>query len=214
MELLSAVGLPVLLLSATTLSALFALGLWPWRPARNASSGPSLRSKRPDQGAGRTLTVKRLLLAVVGAVGAFLALPVAPVGVLVLESALAPAVRWEMPAGFRGWVTVRHEDPTCPALRRAAGMLVVPINTLGCGCTSEPIPERWRPSYVYVEPDGKVIEIRETGWGGGGEVWAGFTAPRQASIPYPELGFYVGTESEFKQGAYGPPPRPTDPSRC
>jgi hypothetical protein len=214
MELLSAVGLPVVLLSATTLSALFALGLWPWQPARNASSGPSLRLKRPDQGAGRTLAKKRLFLALVGAVGAFLALPLALVGLLLLQSALAPAVRWEMPAGFRGWVTVRYEDPTCPALRREAGMLVVPVNTLGCGCTSEPIPDRWRPSYVYVHPDGKIIEIRSTGWGGGGEVWGGFTSPRQASHQFPELGFYVGTENEFKQGAFGPPPRPTDPPRC
>lgn len=109
-------------------------------------------------------------------------------------------IRWEIPAGYRGWVVVLYENPACPALR-AEGFYaqVVPIDANGCGCTSSSSPTGWRSHrYEYVEPDDRRVQIRQSGWGGNGEIWAGYTATRQPSSPFPLWGYFVGSEAELK----------------
>jgi hypothetical protein len=213
MDLILVLGLPIALLAATIAYAISVLV----RPRRLSTVGAphedaATSGLGADQRQPRPL-LQRVPLVLVTAVGAFLVVPVVLVGVFVASVLLAPEIRWEFPDGFRGWVVVRHEDPSCPAMVQDGPTRVITLDQPGCGCTSDPLPERWRPSYAYVHPDGARTEILSTGWGGGGAVWGGATAPRQDSMPFPEHTFFVGTEEEFKSGRF-PPPGPRRWSPC
>ena len=213
MDLILVLGLPIALLAATIAYAISVLV----RPRRLSTVGApqeglAASGLRADQRQSRP-SPQRMLLVIVTMVGAFIAVPTLLVGFFVASALLAPEIRWEFPDGFRGWVVVRHEDTGCPAMDQDGRIRVIKVDQRGCGCTSDPIPERWRPSYAYVHPDGARTEILSTGWGGGGAVWGGATAPRQDSMPFPEHTFFVGTEEEFKSGRF-PPPGPRRWSPC
>ena len=62
-----------------------------------------------------------------------------------------------------------YEHRACPGLR-AEGFYeqIISIGANGCGCTSSPSLGKWRHHpYDYVEPDGRRIEIPDSGWGDG-----------------------------------------------
>jgi hypothetical protein len=62
---------------------------------------------------------------------------------------------FELPNGYRGWVTLQFEEPSCPPLQKRGLSLVIPVSTIGRACTSSPNPwgewRRWH--FVYVNPD-------------------------------------------------------------
>ncbi len=65
-------------------------------------------------------------------------------------------ILWEVPAGFHGWVSVRHEQPQCRPLRKRGLFLVLSALPDGHGCTSSPAPAPASRYYrlEYVHPDG------------------------------------------------------------
>ena len=122
----------------------------------------------------------------------------AMLGVFWLAGGVGRPVLWDIPAGYRGWVKVEFENAACPPLGSAGVFTVVAAQPSGRGCTSEPYPGGWRfYRFEYVEANGTRTEIPVSGWGGGGEIWAESYARRQATVPYPNIIFFVGTEAEL-----------------
>jgi hypothetical protein len=118
-----------------------------------------------------------------------------------------PAVLWEIPGAYRGWVVMRWNDPTCPALPLREGQLVVAIPVSGQACTSSASVYRHfrRHRYAYVYPNGSRGAIPTSGSPGdvairarsdGRTVTQGVTVDRAL--------FFVGTREELLQD-----PRPT-----
>ncbi len=65
-------------------------------------------------------------------------------------------MRYEFPGGFRRWVVVHFEDPSCPPLPSRGAFLIISVPTSGHVCTSTRHPDGWiyyRFEYVY--PNGK-----------------------------------------------------------
>ena len=102
---------------------------------------------------------------------------------------------YEIADGYKGWVVVRYDDPNCPALKSAGLLVVVPVTSSGVGCTSSPHREGWQINlYEYVRRGNKTRSLPETGWGRGGEIWAGFGMPYKHSES-----FFVGREQDLRQ---------------
>lgn len=73
----------------------------------------------------------------------------------VLSGELGRPVRWEIPAGYRGWIVVQFEEPTCPPLRSGWMYLVIVVTPSGRACTSSPVLLGWRYHRSdYVNQDG------------------------------------------------------------
>lgn len=97
-------------------------------------------------------------------------------------------ILWEVPAGFRGWASVRHEQPQCPPLRTRWLFLVLSALPNGHGCTSSPAPAPASRYYrlEYVHPDG----TRTRGVIATGQF---YDASRR------EWYLFIGTEEELKR---------------
>jgi hypothetical protein len=107
-----------------------------------------------------------------------------------------------IPDDYVGWVTVQYENPECSALPTSNGTRIVGIPSSGTLCTStaSPLPTRWVRSY-YVDNEGSRRELRSTGWGEGGMIWAESGPSEGTSVNgpvYPEIRFFVGTEAQFR----------------
>jgi hypothetical protein len=65
-------------------------------------------------------------------------------------------ILWEVPAGFRGWASVKYEEPQCERLRTRGLFLVLSALRDGLGCTSSQSPARASRYYrlEFVAPDG------------------------------------------------------------
>jgi len=64
-------------------------------------------------------------------------------------------MRYELPAGYRGWVIVKYEDPTCPPMRSQGFYWVIRISPGGRACTSSETLHGWTYHRLeYVDPDG------------------------------------------------------------
>lgn len=97
--------------------------------------------------------------------------------------------------GYKGWAVVRYDDSSCAPLKPEGIFLVITIPSSGVGCTSNPVHEGWQISlYEYVSGGKVTRRIRQSNWGGGREIWAGFSMPYKHSES-----FFVGTEQELKK---------------
>lgn len=115
--------------------------------------------------------------------------------VCVVIAILRRPIMYEIADGYKGWVVVRYDDPNCPALKDDALLVVIPVTSSGLGCTSNPRREGWQINlYEYVRQGNKTRSLADTGWGGGGEIWAGFDIPSKHSES-----FFVGTEQDLSQ---------------
>jgi len=69
-------------------------------------------------------------------------------------------MRYELPEGFKGWITIRFADPTCPPLRSEGIFLVVSVPTSGRVCTSTPHSNGWvYCRFEYLHSDGSKTSI-------------------------------------------------------
>jgi len=129
----------------------------------------------------------------------------AAIGLLVLLAALLLVVFaifnprrpliYKIADGYRGWAVVRYDDSVCRPLEHDNIFLVIAIPSSGVGCTSSPRQGGWRITlYEYVSGEKVTRRIRQSGWGGGGEIWAGFDMPYKHSES-----FFVGREQELKK---------------
>lgn len=108
-----------------------------------------------------------------------------------------------MPADFHGWVTEQFGDPSCPPLTSEGIFLVMRVSESGLMCTSSASPYSvWRYyDFRRVQRDGSRSVVPETGWGGGGEIWAVFTSPSTDMAA-----FFVGSEQQLA-GSWAIEPR-------
>jgi hypothetical protein len=80
---------------------------------------------------------------------------------------MRPPNIWELPDGYRSWVVVEYERPSCPALPLRDGHRVHRIGADGRLCTSDRLldgPARER--FMYIKPDGSLEEILIPGYTG------------------------------------------------
>jgi hypothetical protein len=136
--------------------------------------------------------MKRVLW--VALIGIALAVAIAIAWVVVFLGVGRP-ILWEVPAGFRGWASVRHEQPQCPPARTRSLFLVLSALPDGHGCTSSlaPAPASRYYRLERVNPDG----TRTRATIGTGQF---YDASRK------EWYLFVGTEEELKRE--GGPRRP------
>jgi hypothetical protein len=69
-------------------------------------------------------------------------------------------MRYEFPEGFKGWLTIRFSDPTCPPLDSQGAFLIVSVPASGQVCTSTPHSDRWvYYRFEYLHSDGSRTSI-------------------------------------------------------
>ena len=116
-------------------------------------------------------------------------------------------VVFELPVGFRGWAHVAVDMPGCPPLEVRDGVTVFRIGPDGTACTSDG-PRFGAQVVRYVYLDKQRTQLRASGWGGGGLVWADHGS---AAVTYGgrfhwcSIGFFVGTEQELNGGQWDRP---------
>ena len=115
---------------------------------------------------------------------------------------IAPQEEFELPAGFRGWVEVEVENPSCPPLQRRAGVLVISIEKDGTACTSDRMPEGWIRSRFVVRDANRTelqLDVQDKGQGQvrllSGVGIGGAAGSRTCRF----MGFFVGPHSEINQ---------------
>ncbi len=101
-----------------------------------------------------------------------------------------------IPVDHVGWVTVQYNNSNCPALPTSEGKRIISIPSSGALCTSTPSPSATRWVRTYYVDNGSHLELRSTGWGEDGMIWAE-SGPSEGTS-YPEIQFFVGTEAQFR----------------
>ncbi len=109
-------------------------------------------------------------------------------------------VTYLVPDGYVGWIRIKHGEDA----PRLDGKYICRIPTSGIVSTSSDSEEGWaRDEYFYYSDDGSLRPLRETGWGGGGMIWAGSTEWEQTTDgnkPKQFLEkFYVGKEDQYRR---------------
>ncbi len=107
-------------------------------------------------------------------------------------------MRYLIPSGYVGWVAVQYGEITAPALPLENGTFVCRFVSTGLVETSTTLEEGWaKDEYFYYSDDGTRRELKDTGWGLGGMIWAPSIewqgSPRKRVTGY----FYVGTEEQY-----------------
>jgi len=104
-------------------------------------------------------------------------------------------VDYELKIGFTGWVKVKFNVADCQSTRRIFGGEVIEINDSGIGCSEMKKPTTTIGSTYYVDAKGeRVEELRSSGWGEGGMLWAKTASESDSSIE-----FFVGTEAQLEE---------------
>ena len=100
--------------------------------------------------------MKRIVRVLLIVIAVLLLMVVALTAVAFYKGVIGRPVRWEIPAGYRGWMVIRYEDISCPPLQVRGIYFVIPVTSSGHGCTASSIPLGWRyHRYEYVHPDGR-----------------------------------------------------------
>jgi hypothetical protein len=118
--------------------------------------------------------------------------------VLVIGSAISmggPVVRhpvqYLIPQDYVGWVSIEYGVKGTPALQMKMGSFICQIPSSGALQTSSLLENGWaRDEYFYYSANGFRRALRNTGWGRGGMVWAGY-------VRIQEEHFFVGTEEQY-----------------
>ena len=101
----------------------------------------------------------------------------------------------EIPSGYTGWVTVQFDKTGCGDSRTVT-RTTIRVQANGTACTSvrrDPKPA-WFSKFYYVQNGKHTAELRPTGWGEGGMIWAEST-----EIDGHEYRFFVGTEEQLNE---------------
>ncbi len=122
------------------------------------------------------------------------------VGLLALPGGVGLPVKWELPPGYKGWVTLRYLDASCQVIERQGFFLVIKVSGEGIACTSEFLERRWRHNiFEYVNADGSVMKA-EASWGDSEYRPGGGLLDR----------WFIGTQLEFEQNGSALPPTPME----
>ena len=113
------------------------------------------------------------------------------------------AMLYLIPGGYKGWIVVQFEDPTCPPLPREGTFLVVMVSPTGRACTSNSRPAGI--DYVqfdYIYGDSRRVRLAASSSSGGDALvrLLAYQPDEKWEIEF------VGTKDEFMQA--GTPPYP------
>jgi hypothetical protein len=118
-----------------------------------------------------------------------------------------------IPDGYVGWVEVKYGENGALPLQEDKGKYTCRIPESGLLNTSSALEAGWaKDQYFYYSRDGSVRQLRETGWGAGGTIWAGSTEWEQTAdgskpsriAEY----FYVGAEQQYHRAVAANEGRP------
>jgi len=111
------------------------------------------------------------------------------------------AFLFEVPDGYVGWVTVQFNKSGC-ADTRTLMRTTIRVRADGTACTAVARdPVTTFSEFYYVANGKRTKELKPTGWGEGGMIWA-----ESAEIDGHEYRFFVGTEKQLSN-AWGSRPR-------
>jgi hypothetical protein len=120
------------------------------------------------------------------------------------------SARYEVPAGFRGWVEIRYARAECSPLPVEDGQVVIRLSGDGTACTSDAYETGWAHDR-YSSIGGS--ELRLTASGGGGSIWGNELVeerpPGGPSIRNER--FFVGSEEEYKAAVAKTVPKQAGP---
>ena len=125
-------------------------------------------------------------------------------GLVVFTGTVTRPVVWEFPHGYRGWVTVEYEQPSCPPLSSDGIRMVVVVAPTGRACTSSPIQDGWHLTrYEYVLPNGRRQVIPSGGWNTASEI-----TPLSVNTNTKREFLFVGTRQELDRSWENRPDKP------
>jgi hypothetical protein len=115
-------------------------------------------------------------------------------GLALATDTFSRPARWEIPAGYHGWLGIRFEEPACSPLLTRRLTEVIVFDQAGRACTSTRAAKGWHSvTYVYVHSDGTRTEVPEGEKGRPGvQIWELVSSGDGKR----ECGF-VGTEEEW-----------------
>jgi hypothetical protein len=107
------------------------------------------------------------------------------------------ATRYLIPKGYIGWIKIEY-GRNAPPLEMSNGKYICRIPESGALATSSHLEEGWaKDEYFYYSEDGSTEVLPETGWGGGGMIWAGGVAGDSPGAKQFTQTFYVGKEDQY-----------------
>jgi hypothetical protein len=103
---------------------------------------------------------------------------------------------YEIPDGYTGWVEVKYGTASCEQERPEGVANAIRIDRDGSGCsTRSKKPSTGLVHFYYVDATGRrTRELKNTGWGGGGEIWA-----EAGNVDGSSYRFFVGSEQKFQE---------------
>jgi Family of unknown function (DUF6843) len=113
-------------------------------------------------------------------------------------------IRFLIPKAYIGWIKVEY-GRNAPPLEMLNGKYICRIPASGVLTTSSPLEEGWaKDEYFYYSEDGSTEVLPDTGWGGGGMIWAGSVTGDSPSARQFTQTFYVGREDQYHRNERQP----------
>jgi len=105
--------------------------------------------------------------------------------------------RFLIPKAYIGWIKIEY-GRNAPPLEMSNGKYICRIPASGVLATYSPLEEGWaKDEYLYYSEDGSTEALRNTGWGGGGMIWAGSVTIDSPGGKRLTETFYVGSEDQY-----------------
>lgn len=112
--------------------------------------------------------------------------------------------RFLIPKAYIGWIKIEYGRNAQP-LEMSSGKYICRIPAYGVLATSSPLEEGWaKDEYFYYADDGSTEVLPDTGWGGGGMIWAGSVSWDSLSAKQFTQTFYVGREDQYHRNESQP----------
>jgi len=122
------------------------------------------------------------------------------------------ATKFLIPNGYIGWIKIEYGRNATP-LEVSKGKYICRIPASGVLATSSPLEEGWaNDEYFYYSEDGSTEVLPDTGWGGGGMIWAGSVSNDSSNARQFVQSFYVGKEDQYRHNVSQRTMQPPDAS--
>jgi hypothetical protein len=114
---------------------------------------------------------------------------------------------YEIPSGYRGWIEVRYERPSCPPLVYRDGKYIFRIPATGVLCTSSKPEFGWAHDEFFYLSKGERTPLPDFTARENSMIWGAEYFGKREELPGPDVPgfspqntghFYVGTKSEFE----------------
>ena len=105
--------------------------------------------------------------------------------------------RFLIPNGYVGWIKIDYDVEGAPALPIEDGFYLLKFPPSGHLQTSSPNEFALLQDEHFYYSGSDRAPLKQTGWGGGGMVWAGYSGS-SAVGPEKYGGLFIGTEEQYK----------------